>query len=337
MSCKFLNIFRRKTLTEAELLLLDFLIYGVEEDTFEHKNLTVKTLTEKVLLETELGAKPKHPTFTSAEEWQKICHLILKNKRLTRYQLANFHNKNDMFAFTARYRNDIVVIFRGTVNAAGWDDNAISTYSADSPDQRICLRYLNNLPKSLGRNLVLSGHSKGGNRAQYLAILSPRVKKVVAFDSQGFSQEFSNKYALLIRKNAKKITNISAANDFVHGFLNQLPGTTQRYIKTPKFKNFFFYHKANILLDELGNLRHETPENGKDSLYFIKFSRNVEKLDLEKRKKVVESLTLAIKASFKNTSTPFDMRGFVASIPVILKTLPKPTIPKPTNIIKKSL
>ena len=48
---------------------------------------------------------------------------------------------------------------------------------------------------------------KGGNKAQYVGILSDKVDRVLSLDGQGFSKEFVEKYQDLIDKNRHKIRN----------------------------------------------------------------------------------------------------------------------------------
>ena len=70
------------------------------------------------------------------------------------------------------------------------------------------------------KEIILSGHSKGGNKAQFVAINSPLVSRCYSFDGQGFSPEalamFKNRYGLIYEKRRKSIYSLSADNDYVN-------------------------------------------------------------------------------------------------------------------------
>lgn len=62
-----------------------------------------------------------------------------------------------------------------------------------------------NLINSLGyKNIVVSGHSKGGNLAEYVALLSDNVVRAISYDGQGFSNDFYEKHRNINRNKSKK-------------------------------------------------------------------------------------------------------------------------------------
>ncbi len=120
-----------------------------------------------------------------------------------------------------------IITFYSTLDPDEWKDNAQGFYQADTISQREALRYIESLAYY---SLTVVGHSKGGNKAQYVTILSDKVIRGVSFDSQGFSHEFVDKYALAIAQNANKIKNYSLSTDFVHPLLFPIPGAIQLYV-----------------------------------------------------------------------------------------------------------
>ncbi len=120
-----------------------------------------------------------------------------------------------------------IIAFYSTLDPEEWKDNAEGFYQPDTFSQREALRYIESLAFF---SLTVVGHSKGGNKAQYVTILSDKVTRGISFDSQGFSHEFVDKYALAIAQNAKKIKNYSLSTDFVHPLLCQIPGAMQLYV-----------------------------------------------------------------------------------------------------------
>lgn len=159
---------------------------------------------------------------------------------------AAVYRNNSPFAFCFRGPYDPlhgIVVFHGTIDAYEWKDNALGLYLADTPAQLESLQYIEALPY---RDLTVAGHSKGGNKAQYVGIRSKKVVRSVSFDGQGFSREFLDKYATLISQNAAKVKNYSLSTDFVHPLLFALPGATEIYVDGGSdVKNILEHHSPN--------------------------------------------------------------------------------------------
>lgn len=106
------------------------------------------------------------------------------------------------------------------------------------------------------RSLTVSGHSKGGNKAQYVAITAGFVDKCVSFDGQGFSMEFLAKYKDAILKRSDIITSIASEFDFVNCLFYSLPIPVENrlYLKAPYLpvNQFLKYHSPIVLMDGSG-------------------------------------------------------------------------------------
>lgn len=126
----------------------------------------------------------------------------------------------------------------------------------ESDCQRAAADYINRLPKEYGNHLTVSGHSKGGNKAQYVTITTNRVARCVAEDGQGFSNEFCRQYHFVIEDRKNRIKNYCAENDYVNVIANTIAGTSI-YIKTEFQINPFLYHKPNLILTQKGDFREE--------------------------------------------------------------------------------
>ncbi len=95
-----------------------------------------------------------------------------------------------MICFYDENKKQAYAVFRGTGDFE-WEDNFKGGYLAVTPQQKKALDWINSLPYD---NIIVSGHSKGGNKAQFVAYLSDKVSKCVSFDGQGFSKEFAKKH-----------------------------------------------------------------------------------------------------------------------------------------------
>ena len=164
-----------------------------------------------------------------------------------------------------REPGSMIVAFYGTVDPEEWKDNALGLYQTDTKAQVEALQFIEMLSS---KDITVVGHSKGGNKAQYVSILSPKVSRGVSFDSQGFSGEFLHKYADEINKHAAKIKSYSLSTDFVHPLLYKLPGVTQLYVyggadvtelaQHHSANSFFEYYKdekghTNVICTKDGN------------------------------------------------------------------------------------
>ena len=121
-----------------------------------------------------------------------------------------------------------IVAFRGTLDENEWADNVYGMSAVDTRAQREALYYIESLKYD---DITVIGHSKGGNKAQYVGILSDKVTAAISFDGQGFSKEFLETYSEEIRRNSGKVSCYSLSTDFVHGLLYALPGAQQYFVK----------------------------------------------------------------------------------------------------------
>lgn len=132
---------------------------------------------------------------------------------------------SDVLAVTFEDENgELIVAFRGTGPDYEWDDNAVGLGAADTPCQVQALEYIESLD---GEHITVTGHSKGGNKAQYVTLLSDKVDRCVAMDGQGFSGEFVNKYQGEIRQRGNLIRNYYVDGDYVNILLYPVPGAEQ--------------------------------------------------------------------------------------------------------------
>ena len=163
--------------------------------------------------------------FLKQEERAAILRVIRKNKHL----LSLYVWGRDDNVFATCYRDaegKAYVTFRGTSTGEEWLDNLEGSFAVDTKSQKEALEYVEALPFD---RITVAGHSKGGNKAQYVALLSDKVDRCVSMDSQGFSREFVEAYSARIAANSYKIKNYSLATDYVHVQLLEVPGAQQIY------------------------------------------------------------------------------------------------------------
>ena len=100
-------------------------------------------------------------------------------------------------AMTLRLAEDLsYVAFRGTdASLVGWKEDFNLSFRCPVPSQVAAARYLADVAGRLDGELVVGGHSKGGNLAVYAAASVPadvggRITRVFSHDGPGFLPEF---------------------------------------------------------------------------------------------------------------------------------------------------
>lgn len=105
--------------------------------------------------------------------------------------------------------NTAVIAYRGTdTSVTGVKESAMLSYMFPVPAQIQGLYYLQESGTLANRNLIVCGHSKGGNLATFSAVncsnsLKKRITAVYEFDAPGFNKEFINRHDYILMQ--KKI------------------------------------------------------------------------------------------------------------------------------------
>lgn len=90
------------------------------------------------------------------------------------------------------------IAFRGTDSTiTGWKEDFLMSCSSDTEGAKEAVAYLNEVAKNIEGDLILGGHSKGGNFAMYASIfcneeVKDRIVKVYNNDGPGFRDEIIN-------------------------------------------------------------------------------------------------------------------------------------------------
>jgi len=249
-------------LTNDELLLLDNLIYT----KYVKNGRTIAEIIELAEKDIEAG-KFKTSCEMTEDEWKQIFNMVKGNEKLSSYTVTNYVDDSNTgmraacFVDDTSNPSDVNVVFRGTSGDYEWHDNGQGGYLPDTEQQKRAAEYVENLPKNYGDDMTVTGHSKGGNKAQYVTITTDRINRCVSYDGQGFSQEFIDKYQVEINEKSKYITSISAENDFVNCLLIPIAGE-RLYVITDEQSSFKYNHKPNILLNEDGSIREYGEQSG---------------------------------------------------------------------------
>lgn len=122
--------------------------------------------------------------------------------------------------------------------------------------------------------IILAGHSKGGNKAQFITVHSDLVKVCYSFDGQGFSPEalasFKQQYGNDFNEKQQRIHSFCADNDYVHVLGEPLAPQAQTYY----FTSALGIHYLEAILDHNGRFLPRG-EQGKLARYIRSVSREL--------------------------------------------------------------
>lgn len=184
---------------------------------------------------------------TAAVQNPHMASMVIGNQSLLMTDPS--YEKGGLNAFTFKdTEGNITVVYRGTGTGEWLDngdalsgiaeENTYNTYDSNgnitssktvteyaSDQQAEALNYFNRVQAKDGwtveNNITTTGHSKGGNKSQFVDLSSDLVDKCYSFDGQAFSPEaikaFKDKYGEeAYKERSNKIYSFSAENDPVN-------------------------------------------------------------------------------------------------------------------------
>ncbi len=177
-----------------------------------------------------ISGRQNLPAEINEKEFQTIIDTIKMNKEVyskmeivdvSRYKANQVLGGKGVSA-TIEYDNSYVVIYKGTAGSIDWNDNELGGYSkvSDTEQQEAAVEYFERMmdikPNHVNK-IYVTGHSKGGNKAQYVGVKrGDKIDHVYSFDGQNFNDTFAFKYNRELGRYKDKITNISNKYDFVN-------------------------------------------------------------------------------------------------------------------------
>ncbi len=221
-----------------ELLLLENLTYLEDiPPLLNISNFVGKTIKEMFDLMdlTQIDDEKDYSSFTTGYDWKNLIYAILKNKKLCETKIIDSHF--DMafggglglsILFINEEEKESVVAYRGTA-AMEWTDDFLGANQIDSLQQINALEWYKFIYQQFELKnyyITVIGHSKGGNKAKYIAILNNTVDRCVSFDGQGFSDKFINYYKKEILSRQNIIQNHNIDYDFVNILMNDIGSQT---------------------------------------------------------------------------------------------------------------
>ena len=228
-------------LNTEQVLLLENLMYLTNQDPLKeitaYEGTSIAQLINSIDMKA-ISTNNEYGTFVTGQEWRNMLQAIKNDDMLMNMQIMTTHvdhAEGGGGGVSALFANpdtgEAVVAFRGTAGNE-WKDNFIGGAATNTADGVSTQQQLNALEWYQSLNLdqystvMVTGHSKGGNKAKYITIMDESVDRCISFDGQGFSDEFIERYEGLIAQRQKKINNHNAEYDYVNLLLNDVGNTT---------------------------------------------------------------------------------------------------------------
>ncbi|MCU9533767.1 DUF2974 domain-containing protein [Streptococcus sp. CSL10205-OR2] len=194
--------FKELPLNEVDIASINELSYlpiGEALSNTEKKQFIPIKQLEK---ENHLFFKQTNYNFMTTKERVILYQNILDSKRFGDIEIGYYVNDINLdiekqfsaMIFRLPSINHTQVVFRGTDDSLiGWKEDAKMTYMKTIPSHQSALNYLTSFLNDWQGQVVVSGHSKGGNLALYATsmikeILQEKVTAIYTFDSPGHYQ-----------------------------------------------------------------------------------------------------------------------------------------------------
>lgn len=195
------NSFADLPLNEVDIACLNELAYLPLGDWLGQEQLALDKVALGQFRDYEKTLQVDLDFLITKERWN-LFQAVLDSKRFEQLHLSYYTNEvssefERQFAAMMLEIPEIghrQLIFRGTDDSLiGWKEDFQMTYMREIPAQRLAVTYLKHYLETTEGQLIISGHSKGGNLALYAASQQSsgqqeRIQKIYLFDAPGLHQ-----------------------------------------------------------------------------------------------------------------------------------------------------
>lgn len=220
-----MKTFEEYPFNEVDAVLFSFLSYADYEDIVEKEKIIIKDVGRM-----HLGLHNKKERNIIAV--RDATNLLMYIKDTKRYQNCYLYNyvydiSNDVqfSVISIEYqKNKVYVSYEGT-NAliSGWKENFVLSYAYPTESHKKAIEYLNKNYTFSNKQLIIGGHSKGGNLALVASmnanlLVRLKITKIYNIDGPGLLEEQYNsiRYKKILPKYEHIIPNESVVGIILH-------------------------------------------------------------------------------------------------------------------------
>lgn len=276
----------------ARLAYLPFDLIGLDQST---QSITIKDAARALLLQPETA----HCLAFQAD--LSLIRDLAVSRRFGSMRLSRFVNQieevhqTQFAAVTIQVADRLSYLaFRGTDDSlAGWKENLNMGVMFPVPAQNRALQYLMVAAASHPGQLMLGGHSKGGNLAMYAASccgtqVQGRIEAIHNFDGPGFTNQLLDSPGY--QRICPKITSFIPQ----HSIIGLLLGHTERHVIVRSSEKAIKQHDISSWQVRGTHLVHLDQLSENSRLIDLTLSGWIAELNLQQRKRFIDTLYLAI-------------------------------------------
>ena len=216
------------------------------------------SLAEQLLLYTPHFREEKFRNFVAA---------LASSRRFYNLSICGYRNEHEEVSDTLQFAAVTVKIdddmwflsYSGTDSTVvGWKEDFQFAYMEQTSAQKKALEYVNEAAANLSGNLIVSGHSKGGNLAAYAALfaeksIQERITKVYCNDAPGFNEKFNILTNTGYVRMQDKIQCFVPQDSIVGRLLKTFPMKHFRVVRSDAPSVFYQHDIFNWQINEYGN------------------------------------------------------------------------------------
>lgn len=287
------NSFQEFPFTEVDNLILSLLPYLNLTDIVTNKKITIKEANRLYLEKKEL----ERGIFNG--NTKDMFNLLAKTNRYSNILLYNYvrviNDEMQFGAITCKLTNKLTYIaFAGTDSSiVGWEEDFKLAYLYPGTSQKYAANYLKRTIGLFEKNIIVGGHSKGGNLAIASVMLNKRriknkIKNIYNNDGPGFLKEqIESKEYKAIDKKIK----MYVPKDSIIGML--LYHTDNYTVVKAKGINILQHDAFNWMCNETSFILDKQTNRSKN--LEKKLTKKLEELPIPKRTLLVKNLFLIFK------------------------------------------
>ena len=253
---------------DVQAILNVFVYTDIHIDWHGTQDLTLKEIVDNPVFQDRLTKAIEEGVVT--KQYKEILENAVQTPDIGNIKLRDQSMKDGKFdmkhLIAATFEDtegNLIVAYRGTGDGK-WVDNGVGMVS-DSQVQNYALEYFDYVAsENPDKVIYVTGHSKGGNLAQYVTMFSDyrdRILKCYSIDGQGFSIEAETRFLSQqdYQVQVEKMISINGENDYVNPLGKKvIPDNQTFYISTPNAHDIVGFHDIAYLFydevkDEHGN------------------------------------------------------------------------------------
>ena len=195
-------------------------------------------------------------------------------------------SKDHLIAAAFRYGDDYYVAYRGTGDGK-WIDNAEAFTTEQSSMQKAAQEYFDFVVETYGLaeadgKVFVTGHSKGGNSAQYVTMTSEYAEIIdgcYSLDGQGFSEKaiaaFRKRWKDAYAEQLSKMYSVNVEHDYVHDLGLPIIPEDQTYFVHVNgsgggvAENLIAFHDLRYMLAKDGSLAWDYAKDGSVNFEYL--------------------------------------------------------------------